>query len=146
MLLGTYPAKFVSGHRIAIPSPFRKSLGAVCILARWYERCLVLIDEEGWNALYKRMVGPNRLIITTVRDTERFILSQAFEVFPDGQGRIVIPEVLIKYSEFEEDIYFIGVGDRVEVWSKKNWETKEKEVTQNAAQYIEELERENGKR
>jgi MraZ protein len=139
MLLGTYPAKFVSGHRIAIPSQFRKNLGKSFILARWYERCLVLIDETGWSALYKRLVGADRLIVAPVRDTERFILSQAFEVYPDEQGRIVIPEVLIKYSEFEEDIYFIGVGDRAEVWSKKNWEAKEKEVTENAAQYIEEL-------
>lgn len=100
---------------------------------------MVLINREGWDALYKRMVGADRLIVAPVRDTERFILSQAFEASPDEQGRIVIPEVLIKYSEFEEDIYFIGVGDRVEVWSKKNWEEKEKEVTENAAGYIEEL-------
>ena len=139
MLLGTYPAKFVSGHRISVPSSLRPDLGQTFILARWYEKCLVLVGTENWNALYKRLVGDSRLIVSPVRDTERFILSMAFEVSPDDQGRIVIPEVLIKYSEIEEDIYFIGTGDRVEVWSKRNWETKEAEVTENAAKYIEEL-------
>lgn len=142
MLLGTYPAKFLSGHRIAVPSPLRTNLGKTFILARWYEKCLVLIDREKWDALYKRLVGEGRLIIAPVRDTERFILSQAFEVSPDEQGRIVVPEVLIKYSGFVEDICFIGVGDRVEVWDKGSWDEKEKEVTENAASYIEKLEKE----
>ena len=139
MLLGTYPAKFASGHRIAVPSILRKNLGNTFILARWYEGCLVLIDREGWNALYKRLVGEERLVVTPVRDTERFILAQAFEVTPDDQGRIVIPEILIEYSGFKDDIYFIGVGDRVEIWSKDLWEAKEKEIVANAASYIEEL-------
>ncbi len=139
MLLGTYPAKFVSGHRVAVPSSLRKNLGKSLILARWYEGCLVLIDQEGWNALYKRLVGEKQLAVIPVRDTERFILAQAFEVVPDDQGRIVIPEILVKYSRFDEDIYFIGVGDRVEVWSKQLWDEKEKEVVTNAASYIEDL-------
>ena len=100
---------------------------------------MVLIDKEGWNALYKRLIGEGRLVVTPVRDTERFILAQAFEVVPDDQGRIVIPERLIQYSKFSDDVYFIGVGDRVEIWSKDLWEAKEKEVVENAASYIEEL-------
>lgn len=143
MLLGTYPAKFAAGHRLAVPSVLRKNLGKTFILARWYEGCLVLIDQEGWNALYKRLVGNERLVITPVRDTERFILAQAFEVTPDDQGRIVIPEILIAYSSFKDDIYFIGVGDRVEIWSKELWETKEKDIVENAASYIEDLAKRN---
>lgn len=139
MLLGTYPAKFVSGHRVAVPSILRRDLGKIFIIARWYENCLVLIDKEGWNALYKRLVGSEKLVVTPIRDTERFILSQAFEVSPDEQGRIVIPERLIEYSRIDTDIYFIGVGDRVEIWNKELWEAKEKEVVENASSYIEEL-------
>ena len=145
MLLGTYPAKFVSGHRIAVPTSLRPDLGGSFILARWYEKCLVLINKNNWGALYKRMVGEDRLIIKPVRDTERFILSQAFEVSLDSQGRIVIPEILIEYSGIADDIYFIGVGDHAEVWSKSNWEEKQAEVTENAASYIEELARTNEK-
>lgn len=139
MLLGTYNAKFAVGHRVAVPSQLRKDLGESFILARWYEGCLVLIGKEGWGALYKRLIGSQNLVITPIRDTERFILSQAFEVFPDEQGRIVIPEILIQYSKLGEDIYFIGLGDRVELWSKDLWEAKEKDVVENAARYIEDL-------
>lgn len=144
MLLGTYPAKFVSGHRVAIPANLRKDLGKSFILARWYEECLVLIAKEGWDALYKRLIGSQELVVTPVRYTERFILAQAFEVEPDDQGRIVIPEILVQYSKFEEDIYFVGVGDRVEVWSKGLWEAREGEIIENAAKYIDDLAKRNG--
>ncbi|HET7098926.1 MAG TPA: hypothetical protein VFI61_01675 [Patescibacteria group bacterium] len=139
MLLGTYPAKFVAGHRVAVPLILRKNLGEKFILARWYEDCLVLIDINRWQDLYKRLGGENNLIITPIRDTERFILASAFEVMPDDQGRIVVPEMLIKYSDLSEDIYFVGLGDKVEIWNKSNWEAREAEIIKNASSYIDEL-------
>jgi len=139
MLLGTYPARFASGHRVSIPFQFKKELGNPVILARWYEGCLVLVGKDFWNALYKRITGETDLIVNPVRDTERFILSSAYEIFPDEQGRIVIPERLVEYSGLKEDIYFIGLGEKAEIWDKVTWEEKEKEVVKNAASYIESL-------
>jgi MraZ protein len=139
MLLGTYPARFASGHRVSIPVQFRKEFGESVILARWYEGCLVLVGKGFWNVLYKRLTGGSDLIINPIRDTERFILASAYEVFPDEQGRIVIPERLTEYSNLKEDIYFIGLGEKAEIWDKQTWEEKEKEVIKNAASYIEDL-------
>lgn len=139
MLLGTYPARFVAGHRVAVPANLRRDLGEKFILARWYEGCLVLIDINRWQNLYQRLGGDKNLIVRPIRDTERFILAQAFEAVPDDQGRIVIPERLIEYSSLDDDIYFIGLGDRVEIWNKSLWEEKEKEIIKGATEYIEEL-------
>ncbi len=139
MLLGTYPAKLASGHRISVPFQFRQELGEKIILARWYEGCLVLVGREFWKALYKRLTGETNLIVNPVRDTERFILASAYEVFPDEQGRIVIPERLVEYSGLKDDVYFIGLGEKAEIWDKNSWEEKEKEVVANASEYIEQL-------
>ena len=141
MLLGKHPARFASGHRVSVPFQFRKELGSPMILARWYEGCLVLVGREYWNALYKRLMGESHLLINPVRDTERFIMASAYELYPDEQGRIVIPENLVEYSKLKEDLYFIGLGEKAEIWSKDVWEEKEKEVVRDAAGYIEELER-----
>ena len=139
MLVGTYPAKFASGHRVSIPFQFRKELGENFVLARWYEGCLVLVGTNFWKELYDRLTGGTRLIINPIRDTERFILASAYEVSADEHGRIVIPERLVNYSRLKEDIYFIGLGEKVEIWDKETWEEKEAEVVKNAASYIEKL-------
>ena len=104
---------------------------------------MVLVGEDYWNALYKRLTGERSLIVNPVRDTERFILASAYEVIPDEQGRIVIPERLAVYSGITQDLYFIGLGEKAEIWDKITWEAKEKEVVKDAAGYIEELAKKN---
>ena len=137
MFLGTYLVSVTSGKRISIPSIFRQKLGSTVILAKWYENCLVLTNSESWASLLERVTGTQRLIVEPIRETEHFIFASAFEIEVDDQGRIVLPDRLIIYASLEEVVYFLGVGDRVEIWSKKFWDKKELEVAVNAASYIE---------
>lgn len=139
MLLGTYQVKVASGRRVFIPAPLRQYLGEKYILAKWYEECLVLVALDSWVALYKRLVGDQKIIISPIRDTERFILGSAYNTFPDDQGRIVIPEVLASYAKLTETVSFIGLGDRVEIWSSELWEEKQKVLVKEAAGIIEQL-------
>lgn len=139
MLLGTYPAKLPENHRTSIPAPFRQELVGKIIIAKWYEGCLVLVSKESVVALLTRILGKNKLITDPVRGSEHFIFTSAYELETDAQGRIVIPESLISYAGLTEDVYFLGVGDRVEVWDKQIWDGKEKEIVKEAAGYIEEL-------
>lgn len=139
MLLGTYPAKLAGNHRTAVPSPLRKELGENLIIAKWYEECLVLVSKSQLEALLIRIKGKTDLITDPVRGSEHFIFASAYEVLPDDQGRIVIPEGLISYAHLLEDIYFLGVGDRVEIWDKSIWEEREKMIIKKAPEYIEEL-------
>jgi len=55
----------------------------------------------------------------------------------------VIPDRLVAYASLGQQVYFLGVGDRVEVWNKETWEAREKEVAEDAANYIEELAKRN---
>ncbi len=143
MLLGTYQVKVASGRRVFIPSPLRQELGEKYILAKWYEECLVLVAEDSWNALYKRLVGDTKIIVSPIRETERFILGSAYNTIPDEQGRIVIPEVLTMFAKLSDEISFIGLGDRVEIWDSKIWDEKQKSLSKDAAGIIEKLSKEN---
>jgi MraZ protein len=139
MFLGTFPVSVTSGKRTAIPSIFRKDLGEKLILARWYEECLVLINEDSWAALYKKLTGGEEIIVGPIRDTERFILGSAYRISTDDQGRIVVPERLSNYAHLGDTVYFIGLGERIEIWDRQIWEEKEKSVARDAASYLEEL-------
>jgi MraZ protein len=139
MFLGTYLVSVTSGKRTAIPSSFRDSLGTPLIIAKWYEECLVIVGKSSLNTLLTRVTGGNKSIIEPIRLTEHFIFASAFEVLPDDQGRIVIPEMLVSYAKLGEQVYFLGIGDRVEIWNKDLWDEKEKLVAKEAAGYIEEL-------
>lgn len=139
MLLGTYQVKVSSGRRVFIPAQFRSQLGENLIIAKWYEECLVLVSADSWNALYKRLVGETKIIVSPIRETERFILGSAFEVTIDDQGRTIIPESLNEFSKLSDEISFIGLGDRVEIWDSKIWEEKQKTLAKEAFEIIEQL-------
>ncbi len=139
MLLGTYSVAFSSKHRVAIPSQFRKYLGEKFILAKWYEGCLVLVSNDFWKALWQRLTGGEEIIVSQIRDTERFIMASAYEMELDNQGRIVIPEKLVSYAGLETGVSFLGIGDRVEIWDEVKWSAKEKLLITEAPKLIDRL-------
>lgn len=139
MYLGTYNVKVASGRRVFIPAPFRVELGEKLIIAKWYENCLVLVAADKWQALYKKLIGSQKVIVSPIRDTERFILGSAYNSEPDEQGRIVISENLSEFASLGEEVSFIGLGNRIEIWDKKIWKEKQKSLTKEAAGLIEKL-------
>lgn len=139
MLIGQYKSKLTDKDRVAIPKKFREELGNELIIARWYEQSLVLVSVSGWKALRNRLIGDKGLVVLPVRDIDRFILGSAFEIKVDAQGRFVLNEALKTYAQVKDEVTFVGLEDRVEVWSTQNWEELERVAREKATKAIEEL-------
>lgn len=137
MLIGQYKSKLTDKFRLAIPKKFREEIGDEFVVARWYEKCLVLVAKEDWDGLARRLTGESKIVTTTVRDVDRFILGLAFEVKLDGQGRFIVPEKLLTHSGIRDEAVFVGLGDRVEIWSTQSWEKLEERVEEKATKAIE---------
>ena len=126
-------------RRVAVPKKFLKELGDSPILAKWYEDCLILVSSAFWEQLLARLTGGKKTAGLGVRDIERFILGSAFETEPDEQGRIVIPEILSSYAALGKEAVFVGLVDRVEIWSKATWDEKSTNLARTTKEYIEDL-------
>ena len=139
MLIGNYSTKLSQANRVAVPNSFRKELGKTFVVAKWYENCLVLVSSASWSELLKRITGGTLFVTQSVRDTDRFILGSAYELTTDGQGRTVLPKSLVEFAKLHDEVIFIGLGDRVEVWDKEEWEKREQYVAENAAALLENI-------
>jgi len=139
MLIGQYTSRLSKKRRVAIPAKFRAELGEKVILTRWYENCLVLVSFDQWNLLVNKLIGEAKGITEPMRDTDRFLLGLAYEFDLDDQGRGIIPENLAKYAGIEENIVFLGLGNRVEIWEESEWLKREKYVTESASKLIDKL-------
>jgi MraZ protein len=137
VLIGQYEASISFKRRVAIPRKFVAQLGKRMIIARWYEECLVLVSEDNWKMLLDKLTGKSDILTIPVRDTDRFIMSSAFEVEPDDQGRVVIPEPLYEYARLKDQVVFLGLGDRVEIWEKEGWTKREQIIQKNAVLLLE---------
>lgn len=139
MLLGNYFGVISHKRRTAIPKKVLDQLGGKVFFAKWYEGCLVLVGEEGFNALLEKLIGKPKVMIKAIRETERFILGSSFELIPDSQGRVVLPLELVEYAELKEKLVFLGLRNRIEVWSYEKWLQKEKELLLKSEKIIEKL-------
>ena len=120
MFMGEYYHTIDDKGRITIPSKIRYELGESFIITRGLDGCLFVYKKDDWNKIVNKYQElPN---IKDARNFMRFFLSGANTLEFDKQGRINISSPLIKYAGLKKDCVVIGVGDRLEIWSKDRWE------------------------
>jgi MraZ protein len=122
MLMGEYRHNVDEKKRLVIPSKFRSELGDKFILTRGLDKCLFIYSEEEWNKINDKLKA---LPFTQkdARNFNRFFLSGATVCEIDQAGRISITSPLVEYAGITKECVIIGVGDRLEIWSKESWES-----------------------
>ena len=121
MFIGEYNHNLDDKNRLMIPSKFREQLTNTFILTRGLDGCLVIYSIESWNNVTSQL---NTLPFTKkdARNFLRFIASNAIDLQFDKQGRIVIPNNLKTYASLVKECVIIGTLDKIEIWSKVNWD------------------------
>lgn len=108
--------------RLIIPSKFRESLGNSFVITKGLDGCLFVFSLSAWTDFEEKL----KALPISDKDARiftRFFFAGAAECALDKQGRISIPPMLRKYAALEKETKIIGVSDRLEIWSKNNWET-----------------------
>lgn len=121
MLLGEYQNTIDNKGRIIIPSRFREELGHRFILTKGLDHCLIIYSMEEWKRFEDKLKSLP-IASKEARSFVRYFFSGAVECEADKQGRMNIPPHLREYARIEKDLVTIGVSDRVEIWSRQEWE------------------------
>jgi hypothetical protein len=53
-------------------------------------------------------------------------LSMSAELEMDGQGRVVLPDAMVKGAGIKKDITLLGAMDHLEAWNRDSWEQRRK--------------------
>lgn len=121
MLIGEYEHKMDAKKRLPIPARIREQLGSRVVVTRGLEGCLFIYPTSTWNEVAERLShAPQGQ--SASRGFTRLLLSGASEMDLDALGRILIPENLKSYAELGKNVMVVGVGNRLEIWSKERWE------------------------
>jgi len=127
MLLGEFKHNIDSKNRLTIPAKLRMELGEKPVLTRGLDNCLFVYPNRDWQLFLEKL---NMLPLSQkkARNFKRFILSGASEIEIDDMGRILVPDNLKKYANFEKSVVVVGVSDRIELWSENIWDKYIKEA------------------
>lgn len=52
---------------------------------------------------------------------KRFLFGSAFEIVPDKQGRVSVPQPLREYAGLVSDVVVVGLEGTAEIWDKAAW-------------------------
>ena len=116
--MGEYNHTIDAKGRVIVPSKFRETLGDEFVVTKGLDGCLFVYDNNEWAAFEEKLKS---LPITNkdARQFVRFFLAGAASVEVDKQGRILLPGSLREFAELIKDVVLIGVGSRIEIWSKE---------------------------
>lgn len=121
MFMGEYNHTLDAKGRLIVPAKFRESLGEEFVVTKGMDGCLFVYAMKEWEA-FESKLHELPMIDKEARQFTRFFLAGAATVELDKSGRILIPGVLREFADINKEAVLIGVGNRVEIWSKGRYE------------------------
>lgn len=127
MFMSEYNHTIDAKGRLIIPSKFRETLGEEFVISKGMDGCLFVYANDDWAAFEQKLTS---LPMTNkeARKFARFFLAGAAQVELDKQGRILLPAALREFAELDKDVVLVGVGSRIEIWSKEKYEAESDDV------------------
>jgi MraZ protein len=127
-LIGEYESVLDDKSRLLIPADFRKEIteareekSLICRVGR--NRVAWLVPEN----YYRELIAQRRTSIVPGEDEEKF--NEAYygmicRLSWDQQGRVVVPEKIIKRTNLGKNLTLVGAGDHLVLWNRDAWETR----------------------
>lgn len=122
--VGTFELSIDTKNRLSVPYLIRSKLDpsrdgrAFYVLPGRFPQTLAIFPDEYFERL--RMSAP---LADDLSDGtyawKQFEYSQAALLEPDNQGRILVPERLLRRCGIEREATLIGVQDHLELWNRK---------------------------
>ena len=136
--MGEYQHTLDTKQRLIIPARFRDQLGSQFVVTRGLDGCLFGYPMSEWQLLEQKL----KALPLTKRDARafvRFLYSAATVCTLDKQGRINIPDPLVKYADLSKKCMVVGVSNRLEIWDSDRWDAYNADTADNFDEIAEDL-------
>lgn len=136
LFLSTYVNKVDKKGRVSIPARFRAQLAkhnfsSVILFPSYTNAAIEGCGEDFMEEMQARL-GKFDPFSEVNDDLASSIMSDSIEQTFDGEGRIVLPEGLLKHAGITDSAAFIGLGDRFQIWEPKAGEEYKAAARQRA--------------
>jgi MraZ protein len=136
LFLSTFTNKVDAKGRVSVPAQFRTSLvtdnyAVMIIYESFINQCIEGCDIERIKKLSESI--DNLEPFSEERDAfATTVLGGSVQLSIDGDGRVILPENLLKTAKIKDLAVFVGKGSTFEMWEPKNFETYLQKAKNNA--------------
>ena len=135
LFLSTFVNKVDRKGRVSVPATFRAALAGQSFNGIIAFRSFKLQSLEGSGI--DRMEEMSARIdalpeFSEDRDALSSIFADAQQLPFDGEGRIILPELLCQHAGITETATFVGLGRTFQVWEPQHFEKHQQEMRERA--------------
>jgi MraZ protein len=114
--------------RIAMPTRYRERLeldskSTVIVTIDTEERCLLMYPMPEWEEI-ERKIASLPSFQPAARRIQRLLIGHATDVEMDGQGRLLLPQLLRDYAGLDKRAVLVGQGKKFELWDGEHWDLR----------------------
>ncbi|MBU0617719.1 MAG: hypothetical protein KKI02_08375 [Planctomycetes bacterium] len=125
--VGMYELTIDAKNRLSIPHAIRSKMncdtdGRSFYVAPGQRRGTLAIYAERYFEQTRAQFPSDEQLSQEAYEWRQFEYSQSALLDPDNQGRILIPERLLKRAGIGREVTLIGVQDRLELWSRAEFD------------------------
>lgn len=147
-VVGTHELTIDGKNRLSIPLVIRRKLSdqitgnAFYVLPGRRQGTLALYPEKVYEAMLAEIPSDESLSDDAYA-WRQFEFSQCALLGQDDQGRVLVPERLLRRAGIVKDVALVAVGDHMELWSREAFQVFEEQMwpsyPQQRAKAIQEL-------
>ncbi|MEK7556705.1 MAG: division/cell wall cluster transcriptional repressor MraZ [Patescibacteria group bacterium] len=120
MFIGEYTHAIDDKGRVSVPAKFRAKLQEGVVITRGLDHCLFIYPKKEWGTLAEKL-SLLPLSQKQSRAFARLMLSGAWDVELDSQGRVMLPASLRAYARLGKQVVITGLYNRLELWDEGAW-------------------------
>lgn len=140
-----YECKIDAKGRLVLPAKIKAALpeasGNELVIRRGFEPCLILYPMIEYKKIYSKIAGLSEFN-EEYRKLQRNFFRGSSVVELDNTGRLLIPKLMLGYSQLEKDAIVVGMGNKVEIWNpvlfEENLINDPSEFSKLAQKYLDE--------
>src|SRR6185295_3962826 len=140
--LGEFPSTVDPKGRFLLPGGLKKQIPVkeqkVFVIHRGIEKHLVIYTRKEWSRISEE-VNKLNLYVKKNREFIRMFNRGATDMELDGTNRLLLPKSLMEYAGIEKDIVLFAYGNRIEVWSQREYNKMLKEDKSDFSRLAEEV-------
>lgn len=133
-LFGKFKHAIDAKGRVSVPQRFRMVLAELgeksLVILEGFEGCLFCYPPSVFAKILTQLSsGEQDFQSEDVRELLRYLAANGSEVDMDGQGRVPLTEAQRSAASLNREAYMVGVGNRIEIWSPKEFDNRPKKAT-----------------
>jgi MraZ protein len=136
LFLSSYVNKIDKKGRVSVPAGFRAALSGQSFQGIVVFRSSHYAALEGFSWAFMEEMAARMdhfdLFSNAQDDMATAVFGDSVQLPFDGDGRIVLPEGLLKFAGLNDEACFVGLGRKFQIWSPAEFEKRREQARKGA--------------